>query len=279
MQSVADIHGLYHLDLAHSALSFQVKHAGLIKIRGTFDQFQGYALIDCDDLAHSALMVTISTSSVNTGVPDRDAHLRTSDFLDVQSYPAITYVATSFEILDDSHVRIEGDLTVKDTTRTLELVFQWTGGSTDPFGNERIGFQACSQIRRSDYGLTYNAALETGGWLISDEVWIEVEASAVKKSDQTPALDEQERSATIDEGQFVVVAHTERPRRALPDGQGAEQSGDEPVTGGPRRCAPVEQEPIPNRPRRSASVDEPAAAAPQGQRLGRLGALLRRHSR
>lgn len=283
MQSVRDIHGLYHLDLAHSALGFQVKHAGLSRIRGTFDHFQGYALIDCEDVTHSALMVTISTSSINTFVPDRDAHLRTSDFFDIHTYPAITFVATSFDILDDTHVQIGGDLTVKDTTNGLELVFEWTGSSTDPFGNERIGFEARTQIRRSDYGLTYNAALETGGWLISDEATIEVEASAIKKSHQAPVPDQQEGAATIHDGEFVMVTRTEALRRALPSGGPDEQLTDEAAGARPRRSAPLVDELAEARPRRSAPVGEPVeeavAAAPHGQRRGRLGALLRRRGR
>ncbi|ROR54375.1 polyisoprenoid-binding protein YceI [Luteococcus japonicus] len=186
MQGIRDIHGLYHLDPAHSALGFRVRHAGLSRIRGTFDQFHGHALIDGGNVQHSALMVSISASSINTLVTDRDAHLRSADFLDVATYPALTFVGTDFEILDDDHVRVGGDLTIKDVTRRVDMVFAWGGSSTDPFGNERIGFQSELAISRAGFGLTWNAALETGGWLIGDEVTLEIEASAVKKGSALP---------------------------------------------------------------------------------------------
>ncbi|MGO4956794.1 YceI family protein [Luteococcus sp. Sow4_B9] len=218
MQRITDIHGLYHLDLAHSSLGFSVRHAGLSRIRGTFDQFQGYALIDCANVENSALMVSISTASINTYVPDRDHHLRTSDFFDVQHFPAITFVATAFEILDDTNVQICGDLTIKDVTRPLSLVFEWTGSVTDPFGNERIGFESKLRIKRSDFGLTYNAALETGGWLIGDDIDLEIEASAVR---QAAAMARRGADPDEDESgqdqELVVVISNSGMRRALED--------------------------------------------------------------
>lgn len=181
MQRIDQIDGTYHLDAAHSAVGFTVRHAGLTKVRGTFDSFHGYAIIDAANPTDSALMVSMMTASINTFVADRDAHLRSPDFFDVEAYPTITYVGTSFQVLDDQHVRVEGDLTVKDVTRPLALEFSYTGGAKDPFGNERIGFEAATQISRKDFGLTWNAALASGGWLVSDEIRIEIEASAVKQ--------------------------------------------------------------------------------------------------
>lgn len=125
MHRITDISGLYHLDGAHSAVGFTVKHAGLSRIRGAFDNLRGYAVIDRENLDHSALLVNIATSSINTQVPDRDAHLRRDDFLDVATFPAITYVGREFEILDDTHVRVRGDLTIKAVTRPST----WTSSS------------------------------------------------------------------------------------------------------------------------------------------------------
>lgn len=191
MQKLDQIDGLYHLDPAHSALGFMVRHAGLSRIRGTFDSFHGYAVFDAANLANSALMVSIQVGSINTMSPDRDAHLCAPDFFDVAEYPAITFVGTGFRIVDDEHVMVTGDLTIRDVTREMELDFTYTGSATDPFGNERIGFETQARISRKDFGLTWNAALETGGWLISDEAVLDIEASAVKQADQDAAAPQQ----------------------------------------------------------------------------------------
>ncbi|WP_420176846.1 YceI family protein [Luteococcus sp. OSA5] len=273
MHRISDIHGLYHLDLAHSALGFAVRHAGLSKVRGTFDQFQGYALIDCAHVENSALMVSISTSSINTFSAERDYHLRNNDFFDVARYPAITYVATEFAIVDDSHVQITGDLTIKDVTKQLTLVFEWTGSSTDPFGNERIGFEAHARIKRSDYGLTYNAALETGGWLIGDDIDLEIEASAVRQGGTTArrgvANYQDLPDHAADEGtELVVVASSQGMRRAIVDDEdlspapsvpgGHALTADEQRSEPPARgCEPVIAAARPASKRHASSSDRP----------------------
>ncbi|GAA1391939.1 YceI family protein [Luteococcus peritonei] len=236
MQRIDEIDGTYHLDAAHSAVGFTVRHAGLTKVRGTFDSFHGYAIIDATNQEYSALMVTLSTASINTFVADRDAHLRSADFFDVETFPTITYVGTHFEILDEQRVRVDGDLTVKDVTRPLSLEFSYTGGARDPFGNERIGFETTTQISRKDFGLTWNAALETGGWLVSDEIKIEIEASAVKQLVEVPEGDFEYMPPALpdfgdEELNEAYVRELTRPRRALADDPEDSQVLDEQALG------------------------------------------------
>ena len=199
MDRIGEIDGVYHLDPAHSALGFTVRHAGLSRVRGTFDLCHGYAIIDSENVHDSAVMVRISAATINTMVPDRDAHLRSADFLDVEKFPAVTYVGTDFEILDEEHVRVAGDLTITDVTRPVELVLTFTGGATDPFGNRRIGFEGQVSISRKDFGLTWNAALETGGWLVADKVDLDIDVSTVQQAGQDEEL-------TVDQAAIADLA-------------------------------------------------------------------------
>lgn len=182
MLAVSDLGGMYHLDPAHSSIGFVVRHAGIAKVRGTFESFQGWAMIDADNPAHSALLVSVRVGSINSRDPNRDAHLRSADFFDAERRPAITFVGTGFTITDATHVRVDGDLTVRDVTRPLAVEFEYEGGATDPFGNERIGFTGYATLSRAEFGLTWNAALETGGVLVSDAVRLEFEVSAIKQA-------------------------------------------------------------------------------------------------
>ena len=182
MLALSDLHGTYHLDPAHSSIGFVVRHAGIAKVRGTFESFQGWATIDADNPDHSALLVSVRVSSINSRDPNRDAHLLSADFFDAERRPAITFVGTGFTITDDTHVRVDGDLTVRDTTRPVAIEFECEGGATDPFGNERIGFTGHASLSRAEFGLTWNAALETGGVLVSDTVRLEFEVSAIKQA-------------------------------------------------------------------------------------------------
>ncbi|HEV3402216.1 MAG TPA: YceI family protein, partial [Acidimicrobiales bacterium] len=131
----------------------------------------------------SKLALTIKAASVDTRNPDRDGHLRSGDFLDVESYPDITFVSTSAEQLDDSHFRVTGDLTVKGVTRPVAADLEPTGAAVDPFGNQRIGFEGTATVNRKEFGLTWNVALEAGGVLVSDKVTLEFEVSAIRSSD------------------------------------------------------------------------------------------------
>ena len=181
-----ELAGLYHLDPAHSSIAFVARHAGIAKVRGTFESFHGWALIDGATPQHSALLVSVKVSSVNSRDANRDGHLRSPDFFDASRFPAVTFVGTDFRVLDETHVEVDGDLTIRDATRPVKVAFEYEGGAKDPFGNERIGFTGSATVSRSDFGLTWNAVLETGGVLVSDAIKLELEVSAIKQADGGP---------------------------------------------------------------------------------------------
>lgn len=172
--------GNWQLDPAHTRIGFSARHAMVTKVRGHFEEFEGTAYIDAENPSQSSVEVTIQTASINTHNKMRDDHLRTNDFLDVEKYPTITFKSTKVEQLDDETVRITGDLTIKETTREVSIDFEFGGVAQDPFGNTRIGFEGATSINRQDYGVAFNAALETGGVLVSDKVGIDIEVAAVK---------------------------------------------------------------------------------------------------
>lgn len=182
MTQLNELNGTYTLDPSHSRLGFVTRHAMVTKVRGSFDEYTGEAVIDGANPAASSLKVIISTASIDTRSADRDAHLRSGDFFDAETYPEMTFVGTGFDITSPDTVEVTGDLTIKDVTRSLTIPFTYEGSATDPFGNERIGFEGKAVILRSDYGLTWNAALETGGVLVSDKITLELEVSAIKQA-------------------------------------------------------------------------------------------------
>ena len=179
--SLADLKGTFVLDPTHTTFSFVTRHAMVTKVRGSFEQFEGSAEVDGANPAASSLNVSISTASVNTRNADRDAHLRSADFFDADQFPYITFVGTGFAIQGDV-VEVTGDLTIKDVTNSVTFPLEYQGSAKDPFGNTRVGFEGSIQVLRSDFGLTWNAALETGGFLVSDKVAIEVEISAIQQA-------------------------------------------------------------------------------------------------
>ncbi len=173
--------GTYVLDPSHTSIGFVTRHAMVTKVRGSFDQYSGSATIDEADPAASKLEVVVQTASVNTRNADRDAHLRSADFFDADQFPTITFSATGFSVRE-SVVDVTGDLTIKDVTRSVTIPFEFQGSAVDPFGNARIGFEGAVEVHRSEFGLTWNAALETGGFLVSDRVTLEFEVSAIKQA-------------------------------------------------------------------------------------------------
>ena len=179
--NINELNGTYVLDPSHSTFSFVTRHAMVTKVRGSFEKFEGQAVVDGANPANSTLDVTIDAGSVNTRNADRDAHIRSADFFDVENYPTWTFKGTDFAVNGDV-VEVTGDLTIKDTTRSITLPLEYQGAAKDPFGNTRVGFEGSTTINRSDFGLTWNAALETGGFLVSDKVAIEVEISAIQQA-------------------------------------------------------------------------------------------------
>jgi polyisoprenoid-binding protein YceI len=173
--------GDYTIDPSHSRIGFSARHAMVTTVRGVFDEFEGTAHIDAEVPAQSWVKLAIKTASVNTGTADRDGHLASGDFFDVETYPEITFASTAVA-RDDETWTITGDLTIKGETRLVTVEFENGGSATDPFGNERTGFEGSTSINRKDWGLTWNAALETGGVLVSEKVKLDFDVSAIKNA-------------------------------------------------------------------------------------------------
>jgi polyisoprenoid-binding protein YceI len=176
-----DIKGEYTLDPAHTRLGFSTRHAMVTTVRGSFKEFTGDAVVDTANPSASKVTVNIKAASIDTGVADRDAHLRSADFFDAETYPEITFVSTDVQRDGEDWV-LTGDLTIKDVTKPITITFEPTGSARDPFGNIRIGFEGQATLNRKDWGLTWNAALETGGWLVSDKIKLDLDISAIAKS-------------------------------------------------------------------------------------------------
>ncbi len=174
--------GTYTIDPAHSRLGFVARHAMVTKVRGAFNEFDATATIDGENLERSSVSVTIKVDSIDTRNEQRDGHLRSNDFLDIENHPEITFVSTHVVPVDDDVIRISGDLTIKGVTKPVSIDFAYEGTAVDPFGNERIGFEGSVAINRKDWGITWNAALEAGGVLVSDKVTLEFEISAIKSA-------------------------------------------------------------------------------------------------
>ncbi len=175
-----DIAGDYVLDPNHTRVGFSARHAMVTKVRGQFDEFEGTAHIDTATPAHSTVSITIQAASVTTGQAQRDGHLKTPDFFDIETYPQVTFVSTNVE-RDGAEWAITGDLTINATTHAITIPFEETGSAKDPFGNLRVGFEGSVAINRGDWGLTFNAALETGGVLVSEKVTLEFDVSAIRQ--------------------------------------------------------------------------------------------------
>ncbi len=180
--SVKDLKGTFVLDPAHTSIAFVARHAMVTKVRGQFGQFTGEATVDGANPAASTLNVVMDVASVSTGNGDRDAHLTSPDFFDVAVYPTITFVGTGFAVVDDQTVNVTGDLTIKDVTRPVTIPFEYSGEAKDPFGNIRVGFEGRTDVSRKDFGLTWNAVLETGGVLVSDKIVLDFDVSAIKQA-------------------------------------------------------------------------------------------------
>ncbi|MGO1319195.1 MAG: YceI family protein [Galactobacter sp.] len=176
MSSPAELNGNWNLDAAHANIGFTIRHAGVSKVHGTFTDFSGQAA--STDGAVSA-EVEIKTASINTRNEGRDGHLQSADFFDAEQFPTITFKTTAVEI-DGEDATVTGDLTIKGITKSVELKGEFNGTATDPFGAHRTGFSLEGSIKRADYDLTWNAALETGGFMLGDKVKLNIEAEFVK---------------------------------------------------------------------------------------------------
>lgn len=178
--AIDNLTGDYQLDVAHTRIGFTARHAMVTKVRGSFQEFEGKAHVDTTDPSASSVEVRIQAASITTGQQQRDEHLRSNDFLDMASYPEVVFASTAVERIDDDVYRVTGDLTIKDVSRPVAVDFTFTGSAVDPFGNARAGFEGSTTINRKDWGLTWNAPLETGGVLVSEKVTLEFDVSAIK---------------------------------------------------------------------------------------------------
>ena len=174
--------GTWAIDPSHTRVGFSAKHAMVATVRGQFADFSGALTLDGAAPEQSAAEVTIEAASISTSSEDRDNHLRSGDFLDVETHPQLTFRSTGVRYSGSDDFVMIGDLTIRGTTRPVELKVELEGIATDPFGNERIGFSGETTISRKDFDLTWNVALEAGGVLVSDKVKITLDVSAIKQA-------------------------------------------------------------------------------------------------
>jgi polyisoprenoid-binding protein YceI len=172
--------GSYTIDPTHSRIGFVARHAMVTKVRGSFNEFEGSGYLDAEDPTNSRAELTIQAASIDTRNADRDGHLRSNDFFDMESHPEITFVSTAVEQVDPENYRVTGDLTIKGVTKPVTVDFEYTGTAVDPFGNTRIGFEGRTTVNRKDWGVNWNAALDAGGVLVSEKVTLEFEVSAIR---------------------------------------------------------------------------------------------------
>lgn len=167
--------GTWNYDVAHSEVGFTVRHAGITKVRGNFSQVDAKLTI-AENIAESTVVASARIDSVTTGNADRDGHLRGADFFDAENHPEMTFTSTSFE-LDGEDLTIVGDLTIKGQTRPVTFTGEFTGAVVDAFGATRAGASVTTAISRKDFGITWNAAVEAGGVLVSDKVVINLDVA------------------------------------------------------------------------------------------------------
>jgi polyisoprenoid-binding protein YceI len=172
--------GTYSIDPSHSRIGFVARHAMISKVRGSFNEFDGTGYFDAEHPERSRFELTIKAASIDTRNADRDGHLRSNDFFDMERYPEITFRSTLVEAVSADVYRVTGDLSIKGVTRPVTFDVEYTGSATDPFGNNRIGLEGQVTVNRKDWGVNWNAALEAGGVLVSEKVTLEFEVSAVR---------------------------------------------------------------------------------------------------
>ncbi|MFG2711947.1 YceI family protein [Streptomyces goshikiensis] len=180
--ALAALTGDYVIDASHSSIGFTVRHAMVTNVRGSFADHEGTLHLDGSDPSRSTASIDVKIASVDTGMADRDGHLRGGDFFDAEAFPLMSFRSTQAAQLGGDAYRITGDLTIKGVTRPLSIDLEFNGSATDVYGNERVGFEGAAEILRSDWGLTWNAALETGGVMVSDKVKLTFDISAIKQA-------------------------------------------------------------------------------------------------
>ncbi len=173
----------WQIDSSHSGVHFTVRHLVIAKVRGQFSRWTGTLQVPGGDFARASLDVVIDASSIDTGVADRDTHLRSADFFDVEKYPEITFRSTGVTEAGADRLRVAGALTIKGVTRDVELDVEVLGKTKDPWGNERAAFSATTSVDRREFGLTWNQVLETGGVMVGDRIDIAIDVQAVRQAE------------------------------------------------------------------------------------------------
>jgi len=172
--------GTYTIDKEHTVIGFVTKHAMVTKVRGNFGEFEGTINV-AENIADSTAEATIKAASISTGNEDRDGHVKNEDFFNVEEYPELSFTTTNVNVDEDGNGTVTGDLTIKGTTKSVDLKVEEVATAEDPFGNFRPGFEAQTKINRKDFGIDFNAPLKTGGVLVSEDIKIELEVSAIKQ--------------------------------------------------------------------------------------------------
>lgn len=170
----------WDLDKVHSSIGFSVRHLAISKVLGEFREYEGQAEFDPENLEKGSVDISIKTASIDTENQKRDDHLRNADFFDVEKFPEITFKSRKIIKGEGSNLKIVGDLTIKDVTKEVILDGEFNGSVKDPWGGTRAGFSLTAEINRQDFGMTWNKALETGGFVVSDEVKIIIEMELLK---------------------------------------------------------------------------------------------------
>ncbi|MFD8204038.1 YceI family protein [Streptomyces sp. NPDC059701] len=179
---LAALTGDYAIDPSHTTIGFVARHAMVTNVKGKFLDFTGTLHLDGSAPADSTATLDITMDSIDTGSADRDGHLKSADFFKTDEFPKMTFRSTKAEALGGDDYRITGDLTILGTTKPITIDLEFNGAAKDPFGNERVGFEGKAEILRSEWGLTWNAALETGGVLVSDKIKLNFDVSAIKQA-------------------------------------------------------------------------------------------------
>lgn len=179
---LAALTGDYTIDPSHSSIGFVARHAMVTNVKGTFNEFEGTLHLDGTDPSRSTASLDITMNSIDTGSADRDGHLKSADFFKTDEFPTMTFRSVKAEALGGDDYRITGDLEILGTTKQISIDLEFNGAAKDPFGNERVGFEGKAEILRSEWGLTWNAALETGGVLVSDKIKLNFDISAIKNA-------------------------------------------------------------------------------------------------
>ncbi len=178
----AGLTGTWEIDASHTRIGFATRHAMVTKVRGAFNEVSGRVVVDAENPDASSTTVTVQMASIDTRNQQRDDHLRSPDFFDVENYPEMTFTSTRIEEVDDDAYMVTGDLTIRDITRSIIVPLRLVGVDTDPFGNVRAGLEGSRRIDRRDWGVTWNTPLDSGGLLVSERIQLEFELSLIKQA-------------------------------------------------------------------------------------------------